>query len=45
MTHFKLADDVLDAPIEGSASLAGAATLRDALGSAPTIVSFVRHFG
>lgn len=45
MPLFTLTDDILDAPIEGSATLADDATLRDALGVAPTLVSFVRHFG
>ncbi|MEM9381198.1 MAG: hypothetical protein AAGB93_14695 [Planctomycetota bacterium] len=45
MTLFTLSHETLDAPMEGSASLADAATFRRALGPRATIVAFVRHFG
>ncbi|MEC7232333.1 MAG: hypothetical protein VX015_01910 [Planctomycetota bacterium] len=44
MSPSHIDDTNLDAPIEGN-HLGGASTLREALGSRPTIVLFVRHFG
>ena len=45
MTLFSLTDETLDAPIQGSVSVADATTFREALGPRATIVACVRHCG
>ena len=48
MTLFTLEQDTLDAPLRGLRDDSGqplTTTLRDALGSTPTLVVFIRHLG